>query len=72
MPTDGVWEAIGLFGRTEGITLDPVYTGKAAAALIDAIRTGDIEPDETVVFVHTGGLPALFGYAPELVVAITG
>jgi D-cysteine desulfhydrase family pyridoxal phosphate-dependent enzyme len=72
VPTDEVWEAIGLFGRTEGITLDPVYTGKAAAALIDAIRTGDIEPDETVVFVHTGGLPGLFGYAPELVAAVTG
>lgn len=67
VPTDEVWEAIRLFGRTEGITLDPVYTGKAAAALIGAIRTGDIEPTETVVFVHTGGLPGLFGYAPELV-----
>lgn len=66
VPTEATWEAIRLFGRTEGITLDPVYTGKAAAALVDAVRTGDIGPDETVVFVHTGGMPALFGYAPEL------
>jgi D-cysteine desulfhydrase family pyridoxal phosphate-dependent enzyme len=70
VPTDAVWEAIRLFGRTEGITLDPVYTGKAAAALVDAIRTGDVEPHETVVFVHTGGLPGLFGYAPELIAAL--
>lgn len=67
VPTEQVWDAIRLFGRTEGITLDPVYTGKAAAALVDAIRTGDIDATETVVFIHTGGLPGLFGYAPELV-----
>jgi D-cysteine desulfhydrase family pyridoxal phosphate-dependent enzyme len=67
VPTETVWEAIRLFGRTEGITLDPVYTGKAAAALIDAVRTGDIGAGETVVFLHTGGLPGLFGYAPELI-----
>ncbi|WP_327119833.1 D-cysteine desulfhydrase family protein [Nocardia sp. NBC_01730] len=67
LPTPVVWDAIRLFGRTEGITLDPVYTGKAAAALIDAVRTGDIPATETVVFVHTGGLPGLFGYAPELI-----
>jgi D-cysteine desulfhydrase len=67
VPTDQVWQAIRLFGRTEGITLDPVYTGKAAAALIDAVRAGEIGPAETVVFLHTGGLPGLFGYAPDLV-----
>ena len=71
VPTEQVWEAIRLFGRTEGITLDPVYTGKAAAALVDAVRTGDIGPAETVVFVHTGGLPGLFGYAPELIAAVS-
>jgi D-cysteine desulfhydrase len=69
VPTERVWEAIRLFGRTQGITLDPVYTGKVAAALIDAIRTGDIGPGETVVFLHTGGVPGLFGYAPELIEA---
>jgi D-cysteine desulfhydrase family pyridoxal phosphate-dependent enzyme len=67
LPTPAVWEAIRLFGRTEGITLDPVYTGKAAAALIDAVCVGDIPATETVVFLHTGGLPGLFGYAPELI-----
>lgn len=67
VPTDDVWAAIRLFGRTEGITLDPVYTGKAAAALVGAIRGGEIGAGETVVFVHTGGVPGLFGYAPELV-----
>ncbi|MFG3423299.1 1-aminocyclopropane-1-carboxylate deaminase/D-cysteine desulfhydrase [Micromonospora sp. NPDC049460] len=67
LPSPAVWEAIRLFGRTEGITLDPVYTGKAAAALIDAARAGDIAATETVVFLHTGGLPGLFGYAPDLI-----
>jgi D-cysteine desulfhydrase family pyridoxal phosphate-dependent enzyme len=67
VPTEDTWAAIRLFARTEGITLDPVYTGKAAAALIGAVRAGEIGPDETVVFLHTGGLPGLFGYAPELI-----
>jgi D-cysteine desulfhydrase len=62
VPTDDVWTALRLFARTEGILLDPVYTGKAAAALIDGVRGG-----ETVVFVHTGGMPGLYGYAPDLV-----
>jgi D-cysteine desulfhydrase len=66
MPTEQMWEALRLFGRTEGITLDPVYSGKAAAAFIDQVRTGEIGADETVVFVHTGGLPGLFAYAPDL------
>lgn len=59
-------EAIRLFGRTEALLLDPVYTAKAAAALIDHVRRGVIGPDETVVFWHTGGLPAVFAYAGEL------
>jgi D-cysteine desulfhydrase len=66
VPTEQMWEALRLFGRTEGITLDPVYSGKAAAAFIDAVRTGEISADETVVFIHTGGLPGLFAYAPDL------
>lgn len=53
-------EAIRLFARTEGLLLDPVYTGRAAAGLIDLIRTGYFKPDETVLFWHTGGTPALF------------
>lgn len=48
--------------RTEGILLDPVYSGKAMAALIDHIHRKAIESDETVLFLHTGGFPALFAY----------
>ncbi|MGV9299835.1 D-cysteine desulfhydrase family protein [Amycolatopsis sp. NPDC003676] len=65
IPASGTWEAIRLFGRTEGVVLDPVYTGKAAAALVEWAAAGRYSPEETVVFVHTGGLPGLFGYAPE-------
>jgi len=60
VPTASANQAIALVARTEGIFLDPVYTGKAMAALIDHIRTGVILPDETVVFLHTGGVPGLF------------
>jgi len=59
-------EAIELVGRTEGILLDPVYSAKAMAGLIDHIRRGLIGRDETVVFLHTGGTPALFAYAEDL------
>lgn len=61
-------EAIRLFARTEGILLDPVYTGRAAAGLIDLIRKGFFSHDETVLFWHTGGIPALFAepYASAL------
>ena len=61
-------EAIRLFARTGGILLDPVYTGRAAAGLIDLIRKGFFSPDETVLFWHTGGIPALFAepYASAL------
>jgi len=60
-------EAIELVARTEGVLLDPIYTGKAMAGLIDYIRKGRISADETVVFLHTGGTPALFSYNKELV-----
>lgn len=53
-------EAIHLFARWEGILLDPVYTGRAAAGLISAIRQGRIAAGESVLFWHTGGTPALF------------
>ena len=59
-------EALRLVARTEGIILDPVYSAKAMAGLIDHARTGRIAPGQTVVFVHTGGTPALFAYAAEL------
>lgn len=57
---DAEREAIGLFARLEGLLLDPVYTGRAAAGLIDLIRRGHLSAGQTVVFWHTGGVPALF------------
>ena len=60
-PTDACREALLLAARREGIVLDPVYTGKAMAALIAATRDGRIDPSsQRVVFMHTGGMPALF------------
>jgi 1-aminocyclopropane-1-carboxylate deaminase/D-cysteine desulfhydrase-like pyridoxal-dependent ACC family enzyme len=58
--------AIALLAETEGVLLDPVYTAKGMAGLIDWIRRGRITAGETVIFVHTGGLPALFAYRHEL------
>lgn len=63
---DAEREAIRLVARREGVLLDPVYTGRAMAGLLDLIRRGKFGRDDTVVFWHTGGLPALFGYAREL------
>jgi D-cysteine desulfhydrase family pyridoxal phosphate-dependent enzyme len=60
-------EAIRLFARTEGLLLDPVYTGRAAAGLIDLIRKGRFTRDETVLFWHTGGTAGLFGFGPDLI-----
>ncbi len=58
--TDAEREAVKLFARTEGLLLDPVYTGRAAAGLIDLIQKGFFKKEETVLFWHTGGQPALF------------
>lgn len=58
--TDAEREAVRLFARYEGLLLDPVYTGRAAAGLIDLVRKGFFSKDETVLFWHTGGQPALF------------
>jgi 1-aminocyclopropane-1-carboxylate deaminase/D-cysteine desulfhydrase-like pyridoxal-dependent ACC family enzyme len=60
-------EAIALLARTEGILLDPSYTGKALAGLIDDVRKGRRKSGEKVVFIHTGGTPALFAYNDGLV-----
>jgi D-cysteine desulfhydrase family pyridoxal phosphate-dependent enzyme len=59
-------EAIELFASTEGILLDPVYTGRAAGGMVDRIRKGEFGPEERILFWHTGGTPALFAYAEEL------
>lgn len=62
VPTPGMVEAVTLLARTEGILLDPVYSGKGMAGLIDLVRQGHFEKDHNVVFLHTGGAVALFGY----------
>jgi 1-aminocyclopropane-1-carboxylate deaminase/D-cysteine desulfhydrase-like pyridoxal-dependent ACC family enzyme len=62
----GGLEAIALLGRTEGILLDPIYSGKAMAGLIDDVRQGRLRAGQKVVFIHTGGTPALFAYNEEL------
>lgn len=62
LPTEGMVEAVKLFARLEGILLDPVYTGKAAAGLIDLVRRGHFKRGERVLFLHTGGSPALYAY----------
>ena len=58
--TEAEREAIHLFAKYEGLLLDPVYTGRAAAGMIDLIRKGFFKKGETVLFWHTGGQPALF------------
>jgi 1-aminocyclopropane-1-carboxylate deaminase/D-cysteine desulfhydrase-like pyridoxal-dependent ACC family enzyme len=58
--------AVRLVAKTEGILLDPVYTGKAMAGLLDLICQGEISAGERVLFWHTGGTPALFAYASGL------
>ncbi|MDA0353497.1 MAG: D-cysteine desulfhydrase family protein [Chloroflexi bacterium] len=63
---DEVFEAIALTARTEALYLDPTYTGRTMAGLIHLVRTGAIEAGSTVMFIHTGGTPALFAYEPEL------
>lgn len=59
-------ETIRLVAQTEGILLDPVYTGRAMAGLIDLIRRGAFPRGETIIFWHTGGTPALFAYVQGL------
>ncbi len=59
-------EAVRLFAECEGILIDPVYTAKAAAGMFADIRAGRFSPTQTVIFLHTGGTPALFAYAAEL------
>ncbi len=62
LPTTSMVSAVELVARTEGILLDPVYTGKGMAGLISSILNGEIPENETVVFLHTGGMPGLFAY----------
>ena len=62
LPTDQMAEAVRMLARLEGILMDPVYTGKAMAGLIDLVRKGYFKEEENILFLHTGGSPALHVY----------
>jgi len=62
VPTRAMINAVSVAARSEGLLLDPVYTGKAMAGLVDLVRRGKFSSDDNVVFLHTGGSHALFGY----------
>jgi 1-aminocyclopropane-1-carboxylate deaminase/D-cysteine desulfhydrase-like pyridoxal-dependent ACC family enzyme len=66
IPTRAGVEMIKLMARTEGIYLEPVYTGKAMSAVADHVAKGELRKEDIVLFLHTGGTPALFAYAEEL------
>jgi L-cysteate sulfo-lyase len=66
LPTDAMRDAVRLMAQLEGILLDPVYTGKGFAGLIDLVRQGFFPANSDVVFLHTGGSAGLFGYADAL------
>jgi 1-aminocyclopropane-1-carboxylate deaminase/D-cysteine desulfhydrase-like pyridoxal-dependent ACC family enzyme len=66
IPTPGGLEAIKRLAESDGVLLDPVYTSKAMAGLIAHVRAGAIDPGDTIVFLHTGGTPALFAHAEVL------
>ncbi len=65
-PTEGMVEAVSLAARLEGLLIDPVYTGKTLAGLVDFVRRGRFDGKDNVVFWHTGGTPALFAYGEAL------
>lgn len=71
MPTPEMKEAVGMLATLEGVLIDPVYTGKAMAALIFECRAGRWAPSDRVVFLHTGGAPGLFAYETEFASART-
>jgi D-cysteine desulfhydrase len=62
LPTPSMVEAVKLLASNEGILLDPVYTGKTMAGLIDLVRKGYFDSNENILFIHTGGSPALYAY----------
>jgi 1-aminocyclopropane-1-carboxylate deaminase/D-cysteine desulfhydrase-like pyridoxal-dependent ACC family enzyme len=69
-PSEATMEAIRIAARSEALIFDPVYTGKAFAAVIGEMRKGVIGRDDTIVFIHTGGTPNPFSYAEELLAAM--
>ncbi|MCL1875340.1 MAG: hypothetical protein FWF87_03675, partial [Synergistaceae bacterium] len=60
--TEGMLEAVKLVARTEAILLDPVYTGKTMAGMLDLINKGYFKDKKNLLFLHTGGAPALYAY----------
>ena len=66
VPTEAALEAIHLVAKTEGIILDPNYTGKSMSALIGEIRAGRLDPEIPIIFIHSGGQPQTFAFAQEL------
>jgi len=66
LPTQQMAEAVRMLARLEGILMDPVYTGKAMAGLVDLVRKGYFKKEENILFVHTGGSPALYVYMKEI------
>jgi 1-aminocyclopropane-1-carboxylate deaminase/D-cysteine desulfhydrase-like pyridoxal-dependent ACC family enzyme len=69
LPSPSGMAALVLAARTEGLLLDPIYTAKAMAGLIDHARQGKVGKESTVVFIHTGGLPVLFAFKDEILAA---
>jgi len=72
IPNAGMVEAIQMLARTEGIPLDPVYTGKVMAGLIGLARKSFFKPNERILFLHTGGLPAIHAYEREILGGVEG
>ena len=70
LPTPGMIDALKIFARTEGLLLDPVYSGKGADGLIDLVKTTFFKKGENVVFLHTGGPAGIFGYEHALAPAL--
>ena len=66
LPTPQMAEAVRMLARLEGILMDPVYTGKAMAGLVDLVRKGYFKKEENILFVHTGGSPALYVYMKDI------
>ncbi len=66
VPNAAMVEAVQMLARTEGIPLDPVYTGKIMAGLIGEARKGFFKPGENLLFIHTGGLPSLHAYERQV------
>jgi 1-aminocyclopropane-1-carboxylate deaminase/D-cysteine desulfhydrase-like pyridoxal-dependent ACC family enzyme len=66
-PSPDCWKAIEKMAMHEGILLDPVYTGKVFAGVLDLVGKSVLGDDEPIIFLHTGGLPALFAFEGRMV-----